>query len=679
MVMANAIGMSLSPARTAWSFTPRGSAVVFSSSDDELAPPRSGRRPRIIDFSDEDEGGYRGDAQGGLTEPKHDTDDGAAPHFGALAATGASEDSTCRSLSRQLRRGVVFDDSDDEDDAGARGTTTTPQVPTSRRAPRRAVPASPSLDCSSSDASQAATPARLMVSARSGRRVLDSSPSSDEATPLGGRVRRTVIQLSDDSDEDDGDIRSGSGYAASADVTPAKGVHRAAGTPQQRKRAVGEGNDIENPIELVGSDSGSDSDADSNIESDGHSFDACSPINALWPQHSPISAGWPQQPGTRRPRARQHPRAAPSTPISVAGNPISVTGTPKPAVTPAARAIPAASSSVAPPISAKGRAAAKRDLLASVPALFARLNAQAFDTQLPGDLTIKWSNTLRRTAGITKFHSERRLVGSVEPARRLVTIELASKVLDTPERLESTLLHELCHAAAWLLDGQSRPPHGPHFWRWANRAMAKLPASSVTTCHAYEIHCRFRFECTDCSQVYGRHSKSIDLVKQRCGRCRGVLRFVGAFEQDGTPVKARQPTAFAGYVKTHFAAAKKGAGAGAAHAEVMALLSEQWRAHKEGGESPKNVKSSEQWREGGESSALTSLRDVAGAGGGPARRPSARGRVQMDAADVIDLEDDESDEASRSSPSPPPPPCSVTQLTDGLGAQIDSMFNEMRI
>ena len=34
------------------------------------------------------------------------------------------------------------------------------------------------------------------------------------------------------------------------------------------------------------------------------------------------------------------------------------------------------------------------------------------------------------------------------------------KVLDSRERLEATLAHELCHAAAWLLDRTAKPPHG---------------------------------------------------------------------------------------------------------------------------------------------------------------------------------------------------------------------------
>lgn len=77
-----------------------------------------------------------------------------------------------------------------------------------------------------------------------------------------------------------------------------------------------------------------------------------------------------------------------------------------------------------------------------------------------------------------------------------------------------TLLHEMCHAAAWLIDGELRPPHGPRFWcvkrvnecsyitlftssrcvhtvssrrYWAKEATRKFPDLEVTRCHSYQI------------------------------------------------------------------------------------------------------------------------------------------------------------------------------------------------
>lgn len=98
-----------------------------------------------------------------------------------------------------------------------------------------------------------------------------------------------------------------------------------------------------------------------------------------------------------------------------------------------------------------------------------------------------------------------------------------------------TLLHELCHAAAWVVDHKSNPPHGDHFWAWANRAKAAHPGVPITTCHSYAINYKYRYTCVGgslaggvsgcddeagllggqgCGAVIGRHSKSIDVARQ---------------------------------------------------------------------------------------------------------------------------------------------------------------------
>ncbi|KAL3928268.1 MAG: hypothetical protein SGPRY_002459 [Prymnesium sp.] len=84
-------------------------------------------------------------------------------------------------------------------------------------------------------------------------------------------------------------------------------------------------------------------------------------------------------------------------------------------------------------------------------------NARVFDERLPYDLSILWNSKLQRTAGFCTF----KRVGS----NRSAQIELSSKVIDRPDRLVNTLAHEMCHAAQWLLDGSSKPPHGSAFWK----------------------------------------------------------------------------------------------------------------------------------------------------------------------------------------------------------------------
>ena len=58
-------------------------------------------------------------------------------------------------------------------------------------------------------------------------------------------------------------------------------------------------------------------------------------------------------------------------------------------------------------------------------------------------------------------------------------VELSSKVIDNELRLRCTLLHELCHVAAWTLDHVRKPPHGPHFKLWASRYDAPLFQASL--------------------------------------------------------------------------------------------------------------------------------------------------------------------------------------------------------
>ena len=51
----------------------------------------------------------------------------------------------------------------------------------------------------------------------------------------------------------------------------------------------------------------------------------------------------------------------------------------------------------------------------------------------------------------------------------------------------------------------------------------------------------------------------------------------GGFTREGTPLKAREPSAFAKYVKEHFSELKKARPA-ASHGQIMSALGERWRA-----------------------------------------------------------------------------------------------------
>jgi hypothetical protein len=116
--------------------------------------------------------------------------------------------------------------------------------------------------------------------------------------------------------------------------------------------------------------------------------------------------------------------------------------------------------------------------------IFADFDRVAFSGAL-GKVELIWSNKLRTTAGLTRL--KRKSGGGGGPPEHIATIELSTKIIDEEHRLRSTLLHEMCHAAAWLVDGVSKPPHGSCFKKWANTAMEKvrefhLLDMSITLC-----------------------------------------------------------------------------------------------------------------------------------------------------------------------------------------------------
>ena len=229
--------------------------------------------------------------------------------------------------------------------------------------------------------------------------------------------------------------------------------------------------------------------------------------------------------------------------------------------------------------------------LALARAMYRKYNALIFDNALPLSLDISWNKKLSSTAGLT--HYTRR----IEHAHPVYScrIELATKVLDTTAKLERTLIHEMCHCAAWMIDHVAKPPHGESFKKYARRAMAVLPGIDVSTCHNYDIFYAYRWACTTCGVEYGRHSKSIDVEKKVCGGCRGRLEYAGKFRRDAhgeTVAVSRSPekkvSGYSAFVKEHFHRVKiemEGPdgrrGHGVLASEVMKKLAAEWAVSKE--------------------------------------------------------------------------------------------------
>lgn len=88
--------------------------------------------------------------------------------------------------------------------------------------------------------------------------------------------------------------------------------------------------------------------------------------------------------------------------------------------------------------------------------------------------------------------------------------------MDDEERLRSTLIHEMCHAANFLIDELDNAQHGKMFKKWGRKATKHFPEISIDRCHNYDIHVPHKFKCVNaiCGVVYSRHSKKgINVLK----------------------------------------------------------------------------------------------------------------------------------------------------------------------
>ncbi len=76
----------------------------------------------------------------------------------------------------------------------------------------------------------------------------------------------------------------------------------------------------------------------------------------------------------------------------------------------------------------------------------------------------------------------------------------------------------------------------------------------VTTKHNYEISYKYAWACTQCGNLIQRQSRSVDVIRHCCSRCRGTLEEIevpAAGSKIYTPKKKRAPSAFSAFVKQH--------------------------------------------------------------------------------------------------------------------------------
>ncbi|XP_078268127.1 germ cell nuclear acidic protein [Rhinoraja longicauda] len=197
--------------------------------------------------------------------------------------------------------------------------------------------------------------------------------------------------------------------------------------------------------------------------------------------------------------------------------------------------------------------------------LYNLYNKTIFQQKLPEKLEIKWNKKMTKTAGycITGLKKDESLL-------RYARIELSEKVCDSAERLRDTLIHELCHAATWLINN-IRDGHGTIWKHYAHKSELIHPElPMVQRCHTYQINYKYTYQCSRCKNMIGRHSKSLDTQRFVCGICKGSMELLSNSKYT-TPAK-RELAPFAKFVKENYSSTKK-ENEGLKHAEVMRKLS----------------------------------------------------------------------------------------------------------
>ncbi|KAL2811118.1 SprT-like family-domain-containing protein [Aspergillus granulosus] len=178
-----------------------------------------------------------------------------------------------------------------------------------------------------------------------------------------------------------------------------------------------------------------------------------------------------------------------------------------------------------------------------------------------GGVRIIWSKTLQTTAGRASWKRDRTSASpasssdtssSTSSTKHFATIELADRIIDDEDRLINTMAHEYCHLANYMVMGVRNQPHGASFQalgRKCKEALKDHPVYGgrieVTTKHSYKIDYKYVWTCVDCCQNYGRHSKSIDPGRHRCGKCKGLLQQIKPKPRAVSPRKKSPPVGLA--------------------------------------------------------------------------------------------------------------------------------------
>ncbi|CAG9767543.1 unnamed protein product [Ceutorhynchus assimilis] len=207
--------------------------------------------------------------------------------------------------------------------------------------------------------------------------------------------------------------------------------------------------------------------------------------------------------------------------------------------------------------------------------LFKLFNEKVFGNALLPDTELEWNDKLRKTAGLCYC---KKITHKNKTVERKVRIALSTKVLDSTDRLRDTLVHEMCHAVTWIVNEVS-DGHGAYWKSWAFKAMNVFPElPAISRCHNYAINSKYTYRCTKCGYSFGRHSKSLDVERKRCGHCYGkfevlINKTTKNGETKAVLVGEKKTTGFALFVKENYAKFKDPS---KKHGDVMKILGQKF-------------------------------------------------------------------------------------------------------
>ncbi|CAN2391754.1 Germ cell nuclear acidic peptidase [Pristimantis euphronides] len=95
-----------------------------------------------------------------------------------------------------------------------------------------------------------------------------------------------------------------------------------------------------------------------------------------------------------------------------------------------------------------------------------------------------------------------RCLNIFQDGRRSCIIDLYGTLCNSAERLIETLVHEMCHAACWIIDGVKFDNHND-LWKSYGEKVTRIHPElpPVSELHNYHIPYKVHYICTSCYRV----------------------------------------------------------------------------------------------------------------------------------------------------------------------------------